>query len=109
MRPLELPISAATSRTVVAARPLRRATARAASMIASRRRSADMRAIAGTLAHIAQASNSATMPGTRACTGVTHGHGRGRGDLDDPDDAVPRAHQRPQRDGTLGALVEQPR
>src|SRR5258706_2170031 len=77
MRPLELPISAATSRTVVAARPLRRATARAASMIASRRRSADMRAIAGTLAHIAQASNSGTMPGTPACSGVTHGHGRG--------------------------------
>src|SRR6185437_7070372 len=58
MRPLELPISAATSRTVVAARPLRRATARAASTIASRRRSADMRAIAGTVADIAQVSNS---------------------------------------------------
>src|SRR4051812_28369030 len=69
MRPLELPISAATSRTVVAARPFRRATDRAASTIASRRRSADMRAISGTLPDIAQVSNSALPCPSR--------HGRG--------------------------------
>src|SRR3972149_68573 len=45
MGPLELPISSATSRTVVDARPLRRATASAASTIASRRRSAVIRGL----------------------------------------------------------------
>src|ERR1041385_4553651 len=49
MSPLEVPISAATSRTVVAARPFRLATASAAATIASRRSGGDIRAIAGSL------------------------------------------------------------
>src|SRR5687767_10474722 len=102
MRPLEVPISFATSRTVVEARPLRRATASAASTIASRRSWGDIRAIARSLAHIAQLSNK-RLP----CP--SGGERQGASQSNDPDDALPRANERPQRDRAVGALVEPPR
>src|SRR5689334_9552607 len=101
MSPLEVPISAATSRTVVAARPFRRATARAASTIASRRSCGVMRATGRSLHGIAQLSNSA-LPWPEPANGQGS-------ETRDPDDALPRANERPQRDGPLGALVELPR
>src|SRR5438093_8738714 len=108
MRPLELPISAATSRTVVAARPFRRATARAASTIASRRRSADMRAIADTVALLRKCPIRRYHARHRPGGAWRTGHG-GERRLDDPDDPVPRADERPERDRPVGALVELPR
>jgi hypothetical protein len=68
MRPLELPISAATSRTVVPARPLRTATASAASTIVSRRWSGDIRVMSRQADDIAQMSSSGYRDRTGAAT-----------------------------------------
>src|SRR5215213_2928668 len=99
MSPLDVPISLATSRTVVEASPLRRATASAASTIASRRSTGDIRATRGAY----------TLLRNRP---IDHYHWplppAGSSTRRDPDNAIPRADERPQRDGALGALVELP-
>ena len=99
MRPLEVPISAATSRTVVAARPFRRATARAASTIASRRSAGLSRAMSRQTrrycAFVQQRLSSATRRRT------THR-------ADGPNLALPRAHERRERDRPVDPLVRLP-
>src|SRR5215213_4632571 len=101
MSPLDVPISLATSRTVVDARPLRLATASAASTIASRRSTGDIRATRGAYTLLRNrpiADYHGRLRPTRAGSDTRR----------DPDDAIPRPDERPQRDGPLGALVELP-